>query len=556
MLESIKIKNFAIIENTEIEFSRGLTVLTGETGAGKTIIIDAIGLLLGNRASLEMIRYNEEKAIIEGVFTSNNRKLFELMEENDIEVDQKIIITRKLTKNGTTLKINGSIVLLSIFKNISKYLIDIHLQHDTHRLIKESNYLEILDSFSSYDFTEYKSSLIEYTKKLKEYNNIINSIDDAKKELDFYAFQKAELEKLSLNKDEEIELNERQIQLENFDKIYQNLSTATKCLKEKNAVANIYNAKNSLDNLSELDNEYKDFSKRLENIYYELEEVAINISDKLRSLEFSPYELSNIQERLSEIKKIKKKYGKDIGELVIYLEEINLKIDQLDGAEFAINKGKKMVESFYDKVALNAQNITIMRKKSALKLSRELIIHLGDLELSNADFKIIFNETKYADKFKNIFKRDGVDEIDFLVTTNQGEPLKSLNKTASGGEISRIMLALKTVLIKSQKLSTIIFDEIDTGVSGFIASSIAKKIKIISESTQVLLITHLPQVAAQADHHLHVSKKIIAGRTVSSSKTLTKEERILEIAKMLSGDDITKSSLEHAKSLLEENLFH
>ncbi|XMB87260.1 DNA repair protein RecN [Mycoplasmatota bacterium WC44] len=555
MLESIHIKNFAIIDNTEIEFKNGLTVLTGETGAGKTIIIDAIGLLLGERASLDMIRHGESKAVLEGVFTFENPKVKEKLNEYGIESEEKIIIVRQLLASGkSTLRVNGTSVTLNVLKDITKYLIDIHLQHDTHRLFDPSNYVEILDNFNDNNLLEnYQPNLKNYKELLKKYNSLINSNFEMNQQLDYLKFQKEELDEADLNITEELELIETQSKLENFDKIYQNVKDAYSYLYDSKAIDNIYTAFENVSKLKEYSEEYKKSSNALENIYYELEEVVTTLKKNVDYLDFDPEKLSKVQSRLNEINRLKRKYGKSVDDLINYLDELKSKINAFENKDEAIDKIINEVKASHQILEKNALEIHEKRKKIAHKLQNEITAHLEDLHLAKASFVVRFNEINLKDPLKDApFLNNGVDEIDFLISTNIGEPLKPLSKTASGGEISRIMLALKTILLKSQKLSTIIFDEIDSGVSGVVAHSIAKKVKLVSKNTQVLLITHLPQVAAIADHHIFVKKHEINGRTISVSKYLPNAERIYEIAKMLSNEKVSDTALLNAKQLLNE----
>lgn len=553
MLESIRIKNFAIIENTEIEFKSGLTVLTGETGAGKTIIIDAIGLLLGDRASTDMIRHGESKAIIEGVFSITNQKVKDALKNLFIECDDKLIIVRQILSSGkSTLRVNDETITLNSLKQISRYLIDIHLQHDAYRLIDPTNYIELLDDFTNADLTEYKDHLKAYSEAIKEYNSILNYSSNINQEIDFLKFQKEELEAANLNVEEEIELMEMQQKLENFDKIHQNLQDTYQYLNGTTA-NNLYSAKGELDKLSKYGENYENLAKVIESAFYDIDDVINELKSELNGLDFNPNELERIQSRLQELNRLKRKYNLSIEGLIDKLDDINRKIMSHEDKDFMVAEALKKVKTTFELLKEAAKALTTLRQQSAKELESGLMRQLEELHLSNAQFTIIFNEVSYDDPLKSsMFYTNGVDEIDFLISTNKGEPVKPLSKTASGGEISRVMLALKTILLKSQNLSSVIFDEIDSGVSGKVAHGIAKKVKLISNDTQVLLITHLPQVAAIADNHLFVSKRVIDGRTVSNSDYLDIEGRIEEVAKMLSNEAVTESALINAKEIINE----
>ncbi len=553
MLESLRIKNFAIIENTEIDFKKGLTVLTGETGAGKTIIIDAIGLLLGDRASNDMIRHGESKAIIEGVFSITNQKVRDQLRNLFIEVDDKLIIVRQLLSSGkSTLRVNDETITLASLRKISRYLLDIHLQHDAYRLIDPTNYIELLDDFTKLNLTNYKKYYTEYNKAVSEYKKILNYSSNINSEIDFLTFQKEELEEANLNVEEEIELLDKQQRLENFDKIHQNIKDAFQFLDGK-TLSNLYSAKGEIEKLTQYSEHYENLAKTIESSYYDVEDVLGELKSELQGLDFNPNELSRIQSRLQELNKLKRKYNLTIEGLIQKLDDLNKKIQAHEDKDYLVKEAMKTVSLTHENLVKEAQIITSLRKSSAISLQEGLTLQLTELHLPNAKFAISFNEVDMTDNLKSsVFFPNGVDEIDFLISTNKGEPVKSLSKTASGGEISRVMLALKTILLKSQNLSSVIFDEIDSGVSGKVAHGIAKKVKLISEDTQVLLITHLPQVAAIADNHLFVSKHVVNDRTVSHSTYLDINGRVEEVAKMLSNEAVTPSALINAKDIIDE----
>lgn len=553
MLESIRIKNFAIIENTEIDFKKGLTVLTGETGAGKTIIIDAISLLLGERASTEMVRHGESKAVIEGIFSITNDKVRDLLKNLFIEVEDKLIIVRQILASGkSTLRVNDNTITLNSLKQISRYLLDIHLQHDAYRLIDPTNYLELLDNFTEISYEDYSNAYKTYNKELTDYKKILDYASNASQEIDFLKFQKEELDAGNLKVAEEEELLENQQKLENFDKIYQNIADAFSFL-DGATLNNLYSARSELQKLEKYGSNYNELSSRLESSYYEVEDVLSVLKTERASLDFNPNELSRIQSRLNDINRLKRKYNLTVEGLLEKLEDINNRISAHDDKDHYVGEALVKVKDTYKSLVNEAKKLTALRKLSATRLQDGLMVQLEELHLPNAKFEIKFNEVSYGDPLTSaVFHPTGVEVIDFLISTNMGEPVKSLSKTASGGEISRIMLALKTILLKSQHLSSIIFDEIDSGVSGKVAHGIAKKVKLISKDTQVLLITHLPQVAAIADNHLFVSKHIVNNRTISNSDYLSTDERVFEVAKMLSNEAVTDSALINAKEIINE----
>lgn len=550
MLELLTIKNFAIIENTEIEFRDKMTVLTGETGAGKTIIIDAISLLLGERAYKDMIRYGETKALIEGVFSYENPLINKELYKLDIDIDDKLIIRRIVTKNSSTIKVNGQTVNLSSLKKITKYLIDIHLQNDSVRFLQEQKYQDVLDRFGNCSEIKdkYLQKLNNYRACLKDYNKIKAKSQNMNKEIEFMKFSLEELDNLNLSLDEEKDLKEKAEKLNNFDKIYNLVKEADELIDNAN-IDSLYDITNLLEKNQYISDELKASSKVIKSCYYDLLDAKSNIKNEVLKLEFDPKMLDEINARLNDYERIKRKKNMTTEELLNYQESLREEINNFEDIDGLILEKYALLNEAYQNLMSVALKLSNKRKDAATKLKEELEMHLKDLSLTS-EFLVKFTEIK-TDPLKDNFTIDGIDEIDFLISTNKGEPLKPLAKTASGGELSRFMLALKTILLRYEGLSTIIFDEIDTGVSGKVAYAMAKKLKLISNSTQVLLITHLPQVASIADYHIFVSKEYVNGRTISKTTYLNYDERIKEIAKMLSKDKITKESLIQAKQLLD-----
>jgi len=558
MLSYISVKNFAIIENIEVNFNKGMTALTGETGAGKSLLIDAIGLLLGDRATSNVVRTGEQKAIVEGVFHYENTKISELLEAYDLSNDQnELIIKRQITpSNNNVIKVNGSNVTLSQLREITGLLADIHTQHDTHRLINTETYLDIIDGFYSDEtdllLEEYRTCLNKYKTDLKELKRLESSNTDLLEKLDLMKFQKTELENYNLDVNEEEELIENVSKMQNFDKIYQNLNETKQLLESNNAIDRLYDASKSLDQISNLNEQYETLKGRFESAYYDLSDALEELSNEIDSLDFNPKLLYTYQERLNDLDSVKRKYRKELPELIDYLEQITKDIDNIDNFDEVIKDQENLVKESFENLKVSAKKVTQKRRATSDFIEEELVSILGELELQKAQFKIDF-VNEFEDDYRKSaqFQENGIDEVDFLITTNVGEPLKSLSKSASGGEMSRIMLGLKNLLVQSLKLSLIIFDEIDTGVSGFVASQVAKKMLEISESTQVICITHIPQVAAISDNHLFISKSVIDDRTKAHIDVLNQDGKIQEIAKMISSDTITDASIETAKELLK-----
>lgn len=556
MLKELSVKNFAIIEDINVSFNDNMTVLTGETGAGKSLIIDTISLLLGARADSDMIRYNESKAVVKGVF-SHNEYLNEIFTSNQIEIKDTITIYREITDDKRNIiKINDSNVTLNLLKQVSVYLADIHIQNDTYRLFNQDSYLDLVDPKIDNTFNklvnDYQKKLYTYKESLAKYKKILSGKKESEEKLEFLKYEQDELSSLNLYTDIDKELEEKISRLSNFDKISQNLNLAYQSLNgEFNPLDMIYEASKNLEKISEYDKKYEDFKEKLLDTYYISSEISDEISKDINSLDYDEDELNSYIEALEEINKAKTKYKKSVDELIKYLDDITLEIDMVLNYDELLEENKNIVINNFNELTKIANKLSDYRKKIALNIEKEIISECKDLDLENTTFEIKFNELSFDDPFNDsIFKDNGIDEIDFMISFNKGEPVRSLNKVASGGEMSRIMLAFKSYFSKNNKANLMIFDEIDTGVSGSTAKKIANKMHNISKSKQVLCITHLPQVAAIGDNHLHIYKVLDSGRTKTEIKELTLDERIEEIAMMLSGDRLSQYAILASKELL------
>lgn len=556
MLLSLEVKNFAIIDDIKLDFYQGMTVLTGETGAGKSIIVDAISLLLGERALKEMISSSSDTASITGVFQVNSVQIKNILKANGIDEEDNLIINRIISKDNRNLvKINNQTASLKVLKELSVYLADIHSQFDTNQLINPDNYLALIDNFRIAKIMplleEYRVNLETYKECFKDYQNIVKKKEDTLKQLDLYKFQYQELKDLNLVDNEYQETLEKINILENIDKINTMLEKSKYYLNEELVLDKIYEIKNDFSSMKKYSLEFESIHERLNNLYYELDDINQLIIDRLENLDYTKNDFVSMVERVNDLEKITKKYGKDIPELIEYFHILETEINQVDNYDDLIIQAKNKVKDSFDKVMISAKNLSDFRKDTAKRITKEIVLTLQELVIKNAQFEVSFSLLKPKDEFDySAFKINGLDEIDFLISTNKGQPLKSLSKTASGGEMSRIMLAFKTIFARSQAIPTVIFDEIDTGISGYIAKQIARKIKELSLVTQVISITHIPQVVAEGTHHLSVSKEIVNNSTRINVKYLSYEERILEIAKMVSGDKVTEAAKDIARELL------
>lgn len=549
MLLTLNVKNFAIIDNIQIDFSNGLTVLTGETGAGKSLIIDAISLLFGDRASTDLVRFGEQKAVIEGLFSNYDDKIISILNDFDIEYDinEILIVKREIYSTGKSVcKINNQNVTLNQLKQISEYIGDIHSQMETFGLINPKNYLSFLrDEKIDHEIDEYSCLLKQYKKVYNELNDLNKKIEEDTSKQDFLKYQLNELEKASLDCNEEENLQKEIKVLSNSENM-KSLIVSLKEIYSNTSLEEIYESISILDKLSKYDQRFIELKKIVEESYYNLESVS---SDKLlisSNYDFDENRFNEINDRLGFYSDIKRKYKKNTSELIQYYNSISHDLETIENFDFIKKELSDKVDKLYNETLSKAMMIRNHRLENAKTIEKQIKNHLSDLHLHNVDFKIVFNDVENI-----LFQKDGIDQIDFLVSFNKGEPLKALSKTASGGELSRFMLALKTILGDNLPMQTKIFDEIDSGVSGSVAYSIGRKLQKISKNSQVLCITHLPQVASLADNHYKISKIIDANnRTITKISLLSKDEKIIEVASMISNGNPTEASIKYAEELI------
>ncbi|EIJ78807.1 DNA repair protein RecN [Bacillus methanolicus PB1] len=553
MLSELSIRNFAIIESLSISFEKGLTVLTGETGAGKSIIIDAIHLLVGGRGSSEFVRHGEDKAEIEGLFLLDDEShpCYEKAREFGIEIEEGMIVLRRdISKNGKSVcRINGKLVTISALREIGSTLIDIHSQHEHQELMDETMHLPLLDQFGAEEIfpavKEYQEVYRAYEKTMKKLKSLNENEQQMAHRLDLIQFQLEEIQAADLKLNEDEELYEEKRRLSNFERIYEAMQLSYSALQgEQKGLDWIGLVMSHLEDAAELNPAYKDLFETVSNCYYALEDVSHTLRNELELLEFDPERLNEIEDRLNEINALKRKYGKTIAEVLEYAATIEEEIETLQNKETHIGQLEKDLASLRKDLLVEAKNVTELRKKYAKKLTKLIHQELKDLYMAKTVF-----EVKIESDESN-FTKKGIDNAEFHISTNPGEPLKPLSKVASGGELSRIMLALKSIFSKHQGVTSIIFDEVDTGVSGRVAQAIAEKIYKVSIGSQVLCISHLPQVAAMADTHLFIAKVTKGGRTITSVTPLSDAEKIKEIGRMISGVEITDLTKKHAEELL------
>ncbi len=558
MLTYLSVKNFAIIENVEVTFEPGMTALTGETGAGKSLLIDAIGLLLGDRATSNIVRTGADKAEVEGVFRIQSEDIRDLLQDLDIDADEELVIRRQITPTANNIiKLNGTTVTLKDLREVTGKLADIHTQIDTHRLINQDTYIDIIDGFERPKMeallANYHQALAAYKASWRELRRLERSNDDLAERLDLLRFQKKELEGYGLDPDEEADLTEQVEKMEHYDTIFQTMQSIRQRLEEFDALGMVYDAAKDLGKIASLSESYQDLQQRFESHYYELDDAFETLKQELASLDFDPRLLDEYQERLNRLDALKRKYRKSVPELIEYLHEISADINNVDHYDDVIAAQRKRLQAAFQDTCEKAAELTALRQQTSRYIEEKLLAILGDLELPDTRFEIAFSQASPSDpNDPSVFFDHGVDEVDFLLSTNVGEPLKPLSKSASGGEMSRIMLGFKNLLATSLNLALMIFDEIDSGVSGYVANQVAKKMKAIAKATQVICITHIPQVASTSDHHLRIHKEVVNDRTIAKIDRLEGASRVREIAAMLSGDKITDAALNSATELLNQ----
>ena len=537
MISTLHIKNIGIIDDLSIDLNEGLNVLTGETGAGKTLIIDSLGIISGGRFSKEMIRKGETNSFVE---------ICMYEPENENSIDGNIIVSREINSNGKNMcKINGRMVTVNELKNFMSKFIEIHGQNDNQSLLDNKFHLKYLDGFIGDKIIDIKKQYKEkYEKYLEIKQELKNNYGDEKereRKLDLLRYQFNEIEEANLKVNEEDNLEEKRKLMLNSEKISKNLNEADIAIGE-NSIDSINTAIRALEKIENIDKKYEDISSNLKNIYYELQEISRDISEHKEDVYFDEQERNEVEERLDLIYNLKRKYGNDVQEILNYKDEIEAEINHIENLDEYNNKLKKELKHLKQEMTTLAEKMHELRNEYGKVLSININKVLEDLEMKNANINIHvdYNEEEY---FEN-----GKDIVEFYITTNLGEDEKQLAKIASGGEMSRIMLAIKKVLADTDKMPVLIFDEIDTGISGKAAGAVAEKLNGISKNHQVLCISHLPSIAAIADYNYFISKRVINERTNTNIKLLNEKETLEEIARISSGE-INEATIQYAMQL-------
>lgn len=554
MLTTLYIENIAVIEKTSIDFSQGLNVLTGETGAGKSIIIDSINAIMGQRTSKELVRTGAKTALVTAQFDNVNdtvkAKLKELGYDN--EDDDTLILQRSISAAGkSTCKINARPASVTVLKEVAKNLINIHGQHESYELFSPDTHIDYIDSFG-----ELNSELDDYREKYKRYKALKKQLNEANSdesarlhEIDLLTYQTTELFNADVQPDEIEQLENERIVLMNSEKIFTLLNDARELLdgdeRTAGGVESVESAMNYIQRAASLNGEYESISESITDVYYNLRDCIEAISDAADSVESDPQRLEEIDERLDLLNRLTRKYGCECNELPSLAEKMQTRLEEL----LSYDKNRDQLEADYKEAENNAlvaaQKLSEIRKKTAKVFSERVREEMSFLNMPNVQIVTQFENTDFYEK--------GTDKIEFLISANPGEPPRPVAKIASGGELSRMMLAIKTVLASTDDIDTLIFDEVDTGISGSAAQKVGMKLKEVSKSSQVLCVTHQAQLAALADAHYLISKQVEDGRTFTQVKLLDFDGRKHELARIIGGVSITDAALAHAESMLKES---
>jgi len=564
MLERLFVKDYALIEVAEVEFRSGLNIITGETGAGKSILVGALGLIIGDRASTEVIRKGANKAIVEGVFyIKNYLKVKELLEKFEIEFDNRIIIRREISLKGSNrVFINDTPATLTQIKTLGNMLVDMHGQHEHQSLLSAEKHIDFLDTLGNYEkqLSLYKNLISELTTKKSELKKILLREKELREKEELYIFQLKEIESVSPEEGEDEILSEELKVLENAEHI---LSSSNEIYSfvyetEDSVYDKLSYLKKLISDLTKYDKKFVEQENEIESALTSLSEVASFVREYGSNIELDESALEEKRLRLGAINLLKKKYGGSLNSVLEKQKEIEANLNLSLNFEREISSLKNEIEKIRIKAGEIAEEISEQRKKLAYEISPEVESELKNLGMEDARFEVRFSETpSVADEFISVkgkklkYDENGIDTVEFFISTNKGEDLKPLARIASGGEISRVMLALKTILAEKDSIPLLIFDEIDVGISGRIAQKVAETMRKLGFTHQVIAISHLPQIAAFGNHHFVIIKENSDERVISRVYELTSDERVAELAKLISGETVVNAAVEHAKELLK-----
>lgn len=560
MISHLSVKNFALIDTLTADFYEGLNIITGETGAGKSIIIEAISMALGNRADTTYIRSGKDKAIIQLVIDIKSPSVLDVLEENDIQIDNNtLIITREIFTSGKSIcKINDTLVTVSLLNKICSKIVDIHGQYDHQSLLNSENHLNLIDSYDSAVIEKakikFQETYSEYTHLYNDLNKLIKAKDDFERKKDFLQYELNEISAACLIPGEDESLQQSLNILQNSEKIFQNLSISYDLIfgDEDDVISKLGKASSLLKEIAVYDSRFASIESGIIDNLYQLESICEDIRKYKDSIQYSPHQLDEIQERLELINMLKKKYGNSIEKILEYKEKIQKELQVIENADDSINDLESKLKEIELTLKKESEELSNLRKKAALRIEEAISKELMELNFNHADFVVYFR-TNMDSQGNLIYSPNGTDIVEFLISTNKGEPVKPLTKIASGGEISRIMLAFKRIIGDFDGISTMIFDEIDNGISGATASIVGKKLAQISKNHQIICITHLPQIAVMGNQNYLITKKSDTDSTQTILKELSEPETIEEIARMLGGEKISSAAIKNAEDMLNQS---
>ena len=550
MLLNLYVKNFAIIEEINLNFSEGLNIISGETGSGKSLLLKTLSLLKGDRFTRDYLGSFSDKTIVEAVFKTNDT-IKDFLTENGFEPDENIILTREFTENSTINKINNRACSLKTMSDLTDLIFDIHGQHSSLIVLNKANYINMIDNFNNetIDLKNKIKANLKEEKLLKEkLEDLKISPEEIEREKDLLKYQIEEIEAFDFDKYDEDKLNKEYKKLSNQKELIEGTNSLLSILNDNNRSISFkdfaFNVYSAMNDLAAMDDDLKELSSWALNIREEINDFSKNLEDYSYTLDIDEERIQIIEDLFSSFQVLKMKYGRDKEEILKFLADIKERYQTISNIDKVLNDINSKLDALDKDNQKIADQLSKLRKEIATNLERRIVDELQEMNMNHIKFKIDF-------KKKDNINKDGIDDIDFMISTNKGQDLKSLSQVSSGGEISRFMLAMKAVLSESDSIQTIIFDEIDTGISGKTADIVGDKLKKISRSIQLIVISHLAQIAAKSDSHYLISKDVVGEKTISNVNVLDKDGKIKEIARLISGHDITEKSLSNARELLE-----
>lgn len=564
MLVELSIRNFAIIKSVTISFQKGLNILTGETGAGKSIIIDALGLLLGGRASADYVRYGETRAEVEGLFElPSGHPALAVCESVGVQVEQDgmLVVRREISNQGKSIiRINGQLVTLAILRELGPWLVTVHGQHDTHMLMQADKHINWLDAYGESALgaakEEYAKLYASYRRTKQDLERMARSERELAQRIDLLEYQLNEIESAALVPGEDEKLLQQRKKWINIEKIYSAIQDAYRSLYgEQKGMDWLGHAMSELERVASYDEQLPPIVEAVQNAYYQVEDAVHQLRQLADHMEFDPEQLAEVERRLDQIQSLKRKYGKSVDDILEYAAAIQDELDEMRHYEDRLQSVQNRLSELAADLAVEAMELSVIRRECAEKLAQEIEQQLRELHMERARFAITVRQTPdedgvEIDGIRRHVDANGMDQVEFLISPNPGEPLRPLAKIASGGELSRVMLAIKTILAGTDQVETLIFDEVDTGVSGRAAQAIAEKLARVASKRQVLCITHLPQVASLADAHFRIKKEMSEHETMTVVERLSDHERVIELARMLGGAEVTAKTEAHAREMI------